>query len=914
MKPIKLTLEAFGPYLKRTVIDFSELNNASLFLITGPTGGGKTSILDGMCFALYCRSTGGKRDFAGMRTSGADNDTPTLIEFEFLLGGKEYRFRRELRIHQNRNTKAYEYRDSHECSVRGKDGDWELIESRSETSVRQKAEELLHLTHKQFSQVIVLPQGDFLRLLRASSKEKGEILETLFSADIWEKITRNFTFKLKAINSETGKLKAGKDSLLENEGAESLEKLEDKAKILGEDEKTAIKVSREVSKNLEKSREDLTVIRNYQRLKAEKLRADEAQKAAKNTFEAAQAEMNSAQQKKLELDKLGEVKTQLTEQGTRLAEVKDRLQTALKNREEITLRKGQITAQEKKFAEISESAEKNNSSIKIGEEFVLAAQKSLENLTVLNTQKVDLDKKILLFSDLSEKEKILQIAMQKEKTANSKVQAEKIRAETLEKELKKQEDILRASNSVTLAHTLENGKPCPVCGSIHHPSPAFEGGDAMNPQELDILRNEERLAKDSLMLAKSVLEVERIEVKRCGEAVEQQRTVCEKLKVNFADLQAESKAICEQISKEDKNAKLLNSAKEKLSNYVKQKEIFSEESSAVKTQIAALKSGIEELEKSVAASEKSANGLSLQQAKDLHSEKQREYIAVSKQIEELTKQYNEAVKKYTMAGTALEGTQKAQAKANEDFANLKTPWKSESEMPSEQELSEKVLALEEENSLSLRKLGEIKNARKSCEGTLARVKEIEQELLAKEQEFGSVSRIAKALSGDNAKKMPILQYVLSMMFDETIESANRSFSTFSKGRYALRRIDSGGAGRGYSGLDLEVIDASSMLPRSIETLSGGEQFLASLSLAFGLSDIVQSYSGAVELESIFIDEGFGSLDGETLDTAMKALAEIQQSGRLVGIISHVSELRNRIFTKIEIERDSAGYAHAKIIS
>ena len=158
--------------------------------------------------------------------------------------------------------------------------------------------------------------------------------------------------------------------------------------------------------------------------------------------------------------------------------------------------------------------------------------------------------------------------------------------------------------------------------------------------------------------------------------------------------------------------------------------------------------------------------------------------------------------------------------------------------------------------------------------------------------------------------MPILQYVLSVMLDEVLHSANRFFSTLSRGRYALRLMEGPKGGNSLGGLDLEVLDGASMLPRSIETLSGGEQFLASLSLAFGLSDVVQAHSGAVRLDALFIDEGFGSLDGETLDTAMKALALLQSSGRLVGIISHVSELKNRIGCRVEVTRDAAGFSHA----
>ena len=160
--------------------------------------------------------------------------------------------------------------------------------------------------------------------------------------------------------------------------------------------------------------------------------------------------------------------------------------------------------------------------------------------------------------------------------------------------------------------------------------------------------------------------------------------------------------------------------------------------------------------------------------------------------------------------------------------------------------------------------------------------------------------------------MPILQYVLSITLDQVLVSANRFFAILSRGRYALRLMESPKSGKAYGGLDLEVLDGASMLPRSIETLSGGEQFLASLALAFGLSDVVQAHAGAVGLEAIFIDEGFGSLDSDTLDTAMRALATLQAGGRLIGVISHVSELQGRIPSRIQVSRDALGFSHAHV--
>ena len=180
MIPISLRMAAFGPYLREMVIDFTRLQEQSLFLITGATGGGKTSILDGMCFALYCRATGGRRGWTEMRCDSASDDVPTRVDFLFRLGKETYRFCRSIRVHYVRGSGRKEFREEHAC-WKEQNGEWELWESGSETQVRRCAEKLTGLTPEQFSQVIVLPQGDFLRLLRASSREKAEMLRTLFA-------------------------------------------------------------------------------------------------------------------------------------------------------------------------------------------------------------------------------------------------------------------------------------------------------------------------------------------------------------------------------------------------------------------------------------------------------------------------------------------------------------------------------------------------------------------------------------------------------------------------------------------------------------------------------------------------------------------------------------------------------------
>ena len=212
---------------------------------------------------------------------------------------------------------------------------------------------------------------------------------------------------------------------------------------------------------------------------------------------------------------------------------------------------------------------------------------------------------------------------------------------------------------------------------------------------------------------------------------------------------------------------------------------------------------------------------------------------------------------------------------------------------------------QQHDALSL-KIGAQTQQLENSQKALAQLQEITSNSKETEAQYEQASRLYQLLSGGNPKKIPLQQFILGIMLDDILTYANEFFSLLSRGRYSLRRLEGSAGGNAKSGLDLEVLDGFTGAPRSIETLSGGEQFLASLSLAFGLSDVVQSYSGSVRLDSIFIDEGFGSLDQDTLDTAMKALSQIQKMGRTVGIISHVSELKNRIATQVQVHPSKNG--------
>ena len=279
---------------------------------------------------------------------------------------------------------------------------------------------------------------------------------------------------------------------------------------------------------------------------------------------------------------------------------------------------------------------------------------------------------------------------------------------------------------------------------------------------------------------------------------------------------------------------------------------------------------------------------------------------VQARLESLRKKIQETQEASAKTGEALAAAAAGERALRNQTHEAKEQWEAAGrEIPGElnqEALEQEYASLQEESRESLQKTGRLLQKRKSLEQAAAKIRDLEEESKAVQEEYSKTERIARFFSGKNPMNVPLKMFVLGVMLDDILSRANVYFTTLSGGRYQLSRKREG-ASRGYSGLDLEIYDAYSGGGRNVDTLSGGELFLASLSLAFGLSDVVQSYSGGVRLESIFIDEGFGTLDEETLNTAMKALFEIQKSGRTVGIISHVAELKSRIPAQIRILDD-----------
>ncbi len=912
MRPLRLVLQAFGPYLEKTQLDLSQFAESGLFLITGPTGGGKTSLLDAMCFALYGKSTGGRRRFAEMRCGSTPQELPTLVELEFALQGQRYRFSRSQYTHINRNTKAPELRESHQC-FRLEGEDWALLESKSDSAVSRRAEELLHLTCEQFSQVIVLPQGEFLRLLRASSSDKGEMLKTLFSAGVWRQVTDRFHQRERQLEDKARQTAALRASLLQQEEVESLGGLEEKAASLAQRETALRQENKTLAQQLEQAERLLQSLEQYTRLEEAAQEAGKSLARAQAAWKELEGREIQPRHKREQAQALRQQAVALAQESARLGEQKEELLRAQAAGKQAAATRKQLEEQRQSLAALGQQRETLSQRMEKGNAFCKACEEAAARLPALLERRQALEKLSAAWEELARRKARQAAALEGLSIAEQAAAQKQLLLETVSLRLERQEALLRQNAALQLAHTLEPGKPCPVCGALEHPSPAAGQKTLLEPRQLESLRQEEKSARQAQVKAAALVASRKAEADQAMEAVSQQEAAWKEAAASAGDFTreetaaqlAQAAALAEKAKGE---AARLEAAKEKLRALEKERDACQQRETSLREKLSALEAQAQELERRAQEAQAACAGLDHSALEEAIQAKGRAYDAKEKAAAKLLQEAQEEDAQRERAQAALSLAQQALEKANAQWQACPTPWEERPQLP---QLRQRCQTLRQESLTRREELGKAASARQALEGALQEARRLEEELAALEGQLSRVARLSKSLSGSNPMKMPILQYVLSVMLEEVLGSANRFFATLSRGRYALRLKD-GPATRGYGGLDLEVLDGASMLPRSIETLSGGEQFLASLSLAFGLSDVVQNHSGAVRLDSLFIDEGFGSLDGETLDTAMKALAMLQSGGRLIGIISHVSELKNRIPCRVEVSRDAAGFSHAAI--
>lgn len=876
MKPVSIRFKCFGPYMAEQYIDFRELEKNGLFLICGETGAGKTTILDAMCYALYGRSSGGLRgDMSVMRCKLAGKEDETYVEFLFDSDGRRYKFTRTLKYgRKNLN-------DSHNCLVLEGEEYVPLFENPKATVVNKKAEELIGLTYDQFRQVIILPQGQFEKLLVSDSVEKEKILVSLFHADRWQKIADELYRRVAEWDAALKQEKFQISTKLKEYSCESLPELAEKR----QDKQNALE---ELKARLEAAEQAVTAQRKRHE---EALLEDRAFQELRNREKAylellARAEDFHREEEILDLaDAAAAIHPQFAawqeaQRGKLRAEsVAAQKEAALQAAQSaLTGAEAKLTAHETSKPEQEQRRQK-----------LTLLETAREVYTVL-AEKWDAVKAAQTAMDAARREK--DSAERTFQICDEDWQAAVLEQNRAIGEYQNAQTVYLQGIGSVLAEKLAEGEPCPVCGSREHPAPAQPIQGHVTDAQLENLNkamNRANRAVSTAMQKRSEAEKARTDAAASCNQAEQTLAVAvkdwenaEARKIpgieNARQLETAVAALQKQITDWDREGERLTKA-------------LTDAQGSLKAALDGARTAAEEL--AAAQSGYAAQAALWEDA----------LAASGLETEERFRQADLEPGEKQRRLKALLGyrTDAARAKQAVDEQRVLLAGKNAPDMAalnmalSDAEQAFKAVSTEkilEENSLK---------AMISDEKRLS--KQLEAYGAAREKADGDLD-FANRFRGRSG--VSLQRYVLGVMLTSITAEANRLLANVYGGRYRLYRTDeiAGAARKG--GLELEVYDSQNNQRRSVTTLSGGEKFLVALSLAIGLSTVVQAQGSGIRLEAMFIDEGFGSLDREAVNDALEVLQGIQRSAGVVGIISHVEQLTESIPTRIEIVKSRNG--------
>ncbi len=913
MRPLKLTISAFGPYAEEQTLDFASLGTSGLYLITGDTGAGKTTLFDAICYALYGETSGSVRDPNMMRSKYADSSTPTFVELTFENGGKTYTVKRNPEYERNALRGGGTTRQTAGAELRYPDG---RIETKT-TAVTRAVEEILGIDKGQFSQIAMIAQGDFLKLLLADTQERQKIFRRIFDTGLYSELQDRVKKDLSDLGKEREQAVRSRDQyakgiLCEEDSVEYadtvrarngemltedifllLDRLnsadEEKRKILekqrGEAEALVVAAARGIEKAEQRARIESDLAR-YTEQKEAHLRQktsleQELQRLQALTPQTAAREQAAAQQE-LQLpryDELDGLRTQAEVSG----EQEQRLSASLVEKEEQQRAlEAELAVLQQELQSLADAGEKRA---------VLEA-----GIEKLQTRKKDLSALKNGLAGLEDLECAYRTAAARFEASDGAFRS----AQDLAAGLR---SLFNREQAGIMAEQLQEGKPCPVCGSLTHPAKAVKAEDA--PSEAEV--------EEAEAAAEEAREKSNRDASSCADArAEWQASLqtvsgrCREL-LGAEDPEEAASVLARQEAElaADLTAKKA-ALKEEESNLLRKQEL----QKLVPSEETARKScgeTVVELQKQISAEKERGSSLAGQierLAAELpfrdKAQAEEELSALKEQIAAEKTALENAAAALTEWEKTLEGLTASERSCREQLENL--PRVDAAEKTAEKQNAEmrKARILEEAQRVSTR----LQVNRRIAED-IRRQAGLLTELDAKWQWMKSLAdTVSGSLSG--RERVALEVWIQMHYFDRILRRANVHLMEMSGGTYELTRRKEAGDLRSQSGLDLDVADHASGSIRSVRSLSGGESFLASLSLALGLSEEIQASAGGVRLDCMFVDEGFGSLDEETLRQAMRALNRLTEGDRLVGIISHVADLRREIDRQIVVKKEPSG--------
>ncbi|MBO0480845.1 AAA family ATPase [Candidatus Enterococcus courvalinii] len=1041
MKPQKLRLKNFGPFIDKT-IDFSLLTEAPLFLISGKTGAGKTTIFDGMTYALFGETSGRLRSGKEMRSLFATPAEETSVTFSFEHQKLTYEVTRKpeqilAKLKGDGNRKQAAKVSLTIFDESGKEA--RQLTKRGE--VDELIKELLHLDAKQFSQIVLLPQGEFRNFLISSSSEKEVVLRNLFGTQIFQQFNEILKEKAKKqqktldyLEQELLLLQKRFVSLEERDFSElSFEEVMQcwtkEQQVLAEKIELVQQQLRKEQDAQEKLEKEYYQIQSVQRQRAEKqtlleklenlleMQDEITEKKQwiryyefgqrlidpvshnKEYENERQLLLEEESKQRLLLNKLQEEFTQWKEK----AKERKTLQEAVELLNDDYQEKKALLPRVKEYTEQGKSLQVINAKLAGGTQKLADLQeqqnvlnKRQQEITQLLTTQEELAKQQLSFANLQQQKREWELAQQEtQKLDQQKTQSQQqlVQLSSEVTEIKKERTKHQAKIAqlksqwakqqiVQLQLLLLPGEPCPVCGSVEHPlenisheapekqavqqlekelADAEKHAESLNlllgQKEAYLAKIEQQLEKEEKELANSLVKEANCE-QTLSESFQDFSLIEDSSKITvtnekvsglFSEIEQKiiqeeqllAKAKTEQVSlqaKLEKNRQAIEEQQEIQAELLANRQHRSGQMETLKQQLATV--DINTLEEVVQQLAQQIEEQSKQLAQEKAAgEKINQSIALTQaQLSQLTEQLEKLVAKQMKTQAKIQGLLAEQAyfdsaDAGVAFAQQQVEYEEyktsvatyqeeqlitkaklaqlesvdlSAEMPEDAHLAEQIAQgkqVIEEQQTALYKIQEQQENNQAIVMEFLALYQTSQEQL---DELAQLQQLSQTINGENVKKISLERYVLQVYLQEVLQVANNHLQRLTKNRYQFELADSVGSYRGKTGLEINVYDDEAGMTRSAHTLSGGESFIAALSLALALAEVIQAQSGGITVEALFIDEGFGSLDEEALEMAMEALETIESEGRMIGIISHVRELKERVLQQIRIDAKGSG--------
>lgn len=882
MRPIYLEMQAFGPYKGKEVVDFAKLSENGIFLIKGPTGSGKTTIFDAMTIALYGGSSGdmgkgktGRNEFGAWRCNQAEDSVNTKIVFVFAVQDCTYRFTRTIEL------KRKNWSETHEAEVMDENGVFTpLFENPKIADVNQKAEELIGLSREQFTKVVLLPQGQFEKFLVADSSEKEAILKKIFDTEKWERYAAGFYKRAEEKVSALSKI---------NEKVQNSLSEEDKGFAKVDDIAVYVENQQKELEKLEQIHEEFNGVERQNRLNAERelsakfraLRGDEKKYA---DLLAKADDYKNLKVSLLEAEKAEELRTLIKDAEAGEAEVTKRQNALEKLKEKLGTCEMEVKEAVKAFEDFNGLSviEENNG--KIAE--LRAKVPAYEKLGTLNAE-MDRCNGVFYQAEQEVKKAEAELAGAVEKAAQ--LAAKRETAENIAADYRRR--YYDGIYGEIAAEHLTEGEKCPVCGSLHHPEPACKTPDSVSKAEVEAKEKGVEAAKQNWQKAESLRE-------SLDAAKKKAEGLYEDAQLAYTKAKAEYDAACDNIIEDIGTLDGLN---RKIKEYEDSNRKLREKEEALRANKDAKEKSRVELETQISGAKTELKNAEQRRNDGLlvliDQLKAKGYASVDAVKEKLKsdaerKQMNNDITGYE---TSLKDTNDRIEKARTELG--------EQQEPDQTTFDARQAEITNENSeyagTTAKMKAEISKLRTKYDTLKRDVAKYEAEIAHAEEDF----TFAKKLRGDSG--IGLQRYVLGIMFDQVITEANSMLKKVHGGRYYLFRTDDKGKGN-KKGLELKAHDNRSPEKegRNVAMLSGGEKFLVSLALSIGMSTVA-AQSG-VQIDSLFIDEGFGTLDESSIQDAMEVLACVQRSNGLIGIISHVKILESTIPAVIEVVKTESG--------